>query len=70
MHRSAIRRLGCSAVRLFGGSAIPRFGGSVVWLFGGSGENSRAKSKPKINRNPNQKSIKIQNRHKQNPSEI
>jgi hypothetical protein len=62
MHRSAIRRLGCSAVRLFGGSAIPRFGGS--------GENSRAKSKPKIHRNSNQKSIKIQNRHKQNPSEI
>jgi hypothetical protein len=62
MGRCIVRRFGGSAVRLFGGSAIPRFGGS--------GENSRAKSKPKIHRNSNQKSIKIPNRHKQNPSEI
>ena len=34
MHRSAVRRLGCSAVRLFGGSVVWLFGGSAVRLFG------------------------------------
>jgi hypothetical protein len=36
LHRSAVRRLGCSAVRLFGCSFVWRFGGSAVRRVGGS----------------------------------
>jgi hypothetical protein len=48
VHRSAVRRFGCSVVRLcgdsavrqFGESAARRLGGWAVWLFGGSAQFS------------------------------